>query len=256
MLAARDCPTFPIPFTPARRLPHRFEPPPNLATIGRIERAIWLESLNIQTHSSRERNLIQPVSPAETLSITVDIQFLLLLGYVIALVCLWSTGIVRFCWHAIFASLVLAVSPRFVRTTPQSPELLPLPLRFFDPFQWVLTLLVVNLAIACYVIFKTGGSHKSPFSHLYFILPILALLLGLPDTLVYSYAGLALVAFTATIATQKGLAYLDERPRVWQNREEAERYFRTERIRMRIAFWAISVFAFGVALWVHMRRSG
>jgi hypothetical protein len=194
------------------------------------------------------------VSPSETLSITVDIQFLLLLGYVIALFSLWSTEIVRFCWHAIFASLVLAVSPRFVRTTPQNPEILPPLLRFFDPSQWVLTLLVLNLAIACYVIFKTGGSHRSPFSHLYFILPILALLLGLPDTLVYSYAGLALLAFTATIATEKGLAYLDEPSRTWHDREEAKQRFRTDRIRMRIAFWAISVFAFGVALWVHMRR--
>jgi hypothetical protein len=196
------------------------------------------------------------MSDADTLWITADLQFVLVLGYVIGLACLWPTRIREFCWHAIFASLLLAVSPRFVRMNPQNPEILPPVLRFFDPFQWALTLLVLNLAIACYVIFKTGGSHKSPFSHLYFILPILTLLLGLPNILVYSYAGLALLAFTVTMATEKGLAYLDAPPQTWLEANESKQRFRSERRRLRIAFWAISVFAFGLAVWVHMRRSG
>jgi hypothetical protein len=195
------------------------------------------------------------MSPAQTLSTTVDIQIVLGGVYVIALVALWRTRIAKFCWHGIFLSLVLAVSPRFVRGNPQTGEILPAALRFFDPFQWALTLLVLNLGIAFYVIFKTGGSHKSPFSHLYFILPILALLLGLPTALIYWYAGLALLAFTVTIATEGGLSYLHQRTVTWRHQGEDERdFFLVERIRLRIAFWAISVISFGLALWVHLKQ--
>jgi hypothetical protein len=188
------------------------------------------------------------MTPADSLTVTVDIQFLLLAIYVVGLIVLWSTQIREICWHAIFASLCLAISPRFVRTNPQSPEILPAWLRFLDPSQVVLILLVLNLVIAWYVILRTGGSHRSPFSHFYFTLPILALLLGLPPAPFYSYAGLALVAFTTTIASEGAIIYADD--------THPDSLVRGDRIRLRLAFWLISGGSFYLALWVHMRRGG
>lgn len=220
-------------------------------TRPQLGRSNWLEKSSSKIHRASQS---KRMTPADALTITVDIQLLLLAIYAVGLIALWTTNLREICWHAIFASLCLAISPRFVRTNPQNPEILPPWLRFLDPSQVVLILLLLDLTIAWYVILRTGGSHRSPFSHFYFTLPILALLLNLPPILFYSYAGLALVAFTTTIASEKAVTYADDDNPWLPSYSWAQP--QRDRIRFRLAFWLISAGSFYLALWVHTRRGG
>src|ERR1017187_7447035 len=83
----------------------------------------------------------------------------------------------------------------------------------------------------------------SYFASFYFTLPILALLLGLPQILLYSYAGLALLAFTTTLGSRGGLL---ESAQHMELREQT-----STRIRFLSALWVVSVINFCIALFVH-----
>lgn len=188
------------------------------------------------------------MNPTDALFLTMDIQIILAIIYGAALLALWTTEYRRYCWIGVVCSLCLAVTQRFVHSDAKNPELLPAALRFADPFYLVLGLLILNLMIAWFVIWKTGGSHASCFASFYFTLPILALLLGLPQILLYSYAGLALLAFTTTLGSRGGLL---ESAQHMELREQT-----STRIRFLSALWVVSVINFCIALFVHSRRIG